>query len=97
MPNILLEAMASGLPIACSNRGPMPEVLGEAGVYFDPENAGSIASAILELIRSRDLRQRLAAAAFERARHYSWARCASETFDFLARAAAGIRGRRRSA
>src|SRR5204863_6991078 len=37
MPNILLEAMASGLPIACSKRGPMPEILGNAGVYFDPD------------------------------------------------------------
>ena len=35
MPNTLVEAMASGLPIACSDRGPMPEVLGDGGVLFD--------------------------------------------------------------
>ena len=34
---VLIENMASGLPIACSNRGPMPEVLKDGGVYFDPE------------------------------------------------------------
>lgn len=46
MPNILIESMAAGLPIACSNRGPMPEVLGDAGIYFDPEDAASIACAV---------------------------------------------------
>ena len=38
MPNTLVEAMAIGLPIACSDRGPMPEVLRDGGVYFDPED-----------------------------------------------------------
>jgi glycosyltransferase involved in cell wall biosynthesis len=38
LPNILLEAMAAGLPIACSDRGPMPEALGDAGCYFNPED-----------------------------------------------------------
>ena len=42
LPIILIEKMASGLPIACSNKGPMPEVLGSAGVYFDPENSYEI-------------------------------------------------------
>ena len=37
LPITMLEAMASGIPICSSNRGPMPEVLGEAGSYFDPE------------------------------------------------------------
>lgn len=84
MPNILLEGMASGLPIACSNRGPMPEVLGNAGVYFDPEKPEDIARALQELIDSPELRARLAKASFERARDYSWKTCASDTFTFLA-------------
>jgi len=41
-PIILLEAMAAGLPIACSNKGPMPEVLGDAGIYFNPLSIDSI-------------------------------------------------------
>ncbi len=85
MPNILLEGMASGLPIACSRRGPMPEVLGDAGMYFDPESAVDIARALRELIDSPALRTRLAQASFDRAQVYSWTRCASETFDFLAK------------
>jgi glycosyltransferase involved in cell wall biosynthesis len=87
MPNILLEGMAAGLPIACSRMGPMPEVLGGAGVYFDPENAQSIAESLRELIRSRALRARLAQDAFARAQSYSWKRCADDTFGFFARIA----------
>lgn len=83
MPNILLEAMASGLPIACSNYGPMPEVLGDSGSYFDPLDPDSIARAIRVLAEDWELRQRCAAGAFARAREFSWDRCANETFGFL--------------
>jgi glycosyltransferase involved in cell wall biosynthesis len=91
MPNILLEAMASGLPIACSDRGPMPEVLGDAGVYFDPEDVESIKQALQQLILSPALRAAKARVAFERAGGYSWRRCADETFGFLAEVAAAFR------
>lgn len=84
MPNILLETMASGLPIACSNRGPMPEVLGDSGVYFDPVQSVDIARALRELIDSPELRSQLAAASYQRSQQYSWQRCAEETFEFLA-------------
>lgn len=91
MPNILVEAMSAGLPIACSGKGPMPEVLGDAGVYFDAEQPGEIASVLRSLIESPQLRASLAQRAFERARQYSWERCARETFSFLARCA-GLAG-----
>lgn len=87
MPNILLEGMAAGLPMACSHMGPMPEVLGDAGIYFDPEDASSIARVLGELITSSDLRAQLAQAAYDRAQAFSWKRCADETFGFLARIA----------
>jgi glycosyltransferase involved in cell wall biosynthesis len=87
MPNILLEGMAAGLPMACSQMGPMPEVLGDAGIYFDPEDANSIARALRELVESPDLRAQLAQAAFDRAQVFTWKRCADETFGFLARIA----------
>ena len=87
LPNILIEAMAAGLPIACSDRSSMPEVLGDAGVYFDPEDPAAIAQALGELIQSPQLRAAKARAAFERAGSYTWARCARETFDFLAQCA----------
>ncbi len=81
---ILTESMSAGLPIACSKRSAMPEILGEAGVYFDPEDSDDIARALRELIDSADLRARLAQASFERSKAFSWERCARETFAFLA-------------
>jgi glycosyltransferase involved in cell wall biosynthesis len=83
MPNILIESMAAGLPIACANRGPMPEMLGEAGRYFDPENPVSIADAVRKLAADPELRAEKAAAASAAAAQFSWSRCATETFEFL--------------
>jgi len=88
MPNILLEGMAAGLPLACSRRGPMPEMLGAAGVYFDPERPEEIAAAIRQLIESAEYRAKLAEEAYQRAQAYSWQRCANETFELLAQVAA---------
>lgn len=87
MPNILLEGMAAGLPMACSRMGPMPEFLGDAGEYFDPLEPADIARALRNLIRSSELRARHAQAGYERALGYSWARCADDTFAFLANVA----------
>jgi glycosyltransferase involved in cell wall biosynthesis len=83
MPNTLVEGMAAGLPIACSDRGPMPEVLRDGGVYFDPEDPVSIASAVEKLLADRHLRARLARRATELSLEYSWERCARETWTFL--------------
>jgi glycosyltransferase involved in cell wall biosynthesis len=83
--NILLEAMAAGLPIASSNRGPMPEVLGEAGIYFDPENPENISESIQMLLKDPILRERKAFAAYERAKTYTWDNCTQATFDFINR------------
>lgn len=84
MPNTLIEAMAAGLPIACSNRGPMPEILADGGVYFDPENVDSVAVAVEQLTINQTLRMRVAQRAKELSKQYSWSRCAHETFLFVA-------------
>jgi glycosyltransferase involved in cell wall biosynthesis len=84
---ILTEAMSAGLPIACSNQSAMPELLGHAGVYFDPERPAEIASAIRKLFNSSELRFRLACESFEKVQEYSWKRCADETFSFIAQVA----------
>jgi glycosyltransferase involved in cell wall biosynthesis len=87
MPNILLEGMAAGLPMACSRLGPMPEILGDAGEYFNPLDPVDIAGAVRKLLESPRLRAHYARAAYERARCYSWERCASDTLEFLANVA----------
>ena len=84
MPVTLLEAMAVGLPIACANRGPMQEVLADAGVYFDPEDAESIADAVEQIINDPNLRVRIAQKAKILSDQYSWSRCANETWAFIA-------------
>ena len=83
LPNTLLEAMASGLPIACSDRGPMPEILKDGGVYFDPEKPDSIAKAVKTIIKDYALRVRIARKAKELSEQYSWARCSADTWQFI--------------
>jgi glycosyltransferase involved in cell wall biosynthesis len=92
LPNILLEAMAAGLPIATSSGGPMPEILGESGLYFDPLKPESIAKALRRLADDADLRGRLAAGAYARAGQFSWEQCAQSTFRFLASVLEEARG-----
>lgn len=83
MPNTLVEAMAAGLPIACSDRGPMPEVLQGGGVYFNPEEPASIFEAVKSIIENKSLRTQIARIALERSKLFSWRRCAEETWRYL--------------
>ncbi|MFZ4671042.1 MAG: glycosyltransferase family 4 protein [Flavobacterium sp.] len=83
MPNTLIEAMSVGLPIACSNRGPMPEVLKDAGVYFNPDCPISIANSIESYLKDELLVHNNAINANQLSRNYSWERCSRETFAFL--------------
>jgi len=83
MPNILLESMASGLPILSSNMGPMPEILGENGIYFNPLSVDEIENAIVKSIESIDLMFELSKKSFMKAKSYSWKNCADETFKFI--------------
>ena len=80
----LIEAMSAGLPIACSNRSAMPELLGDAGVYFDPESSASTAFELHKFISSPMLRASKADMAFRRAQQFSWVKCAEQTFRYLA-------------
>ena len=84
LPNVILEAMASGLPIASSSAGPMPEILGDAAVYFDANDAGSISQSIHTLFSCPELRARIACGAYERSLRFSWRNCSDETFGFIA-------------
>jgi len=83
MPNILLEGMASGLPIACSNMGPMPEILKDGGLYFNPEIPQEIEYTIEDFLLNVDLRRSKSKISFEEAKNYSWNECAKNTFQFL--------------
>lgn len=69
----VLEAMAAGCPVAASRRGALPEVLGGAGVLFEPENAADVARAVMETLERRD---ELAQGGRRQAAQFTWERCA---------------------
>jgi len=84
---ILTEAMAMGMPIACSAKSSLPETLDQAGIYFEPEDVTSIETAILELYKNPDLRTTLSTAALTRSKTFDWKICARDTMVFLAETA----------
>jgi glycosyltransferase involved in cell wall biosynthesis len=75
----VLEAMARGVPGACSDRASMPEVAGDAALLFDPNDSVAIRAAIERLLGDAGLREQLSTAGLERAAQFSWERCARET------------------
>ncbi len=75
----VIEAMACGTPVACSNVTSLPEVAGEAALYFDPASVEEMASAIARLAGDEGLRQELSQAGMRRAASFSWRRAAEET------------------
>ncbi|MBM3952886.1 MAG: glycosyltransferase family 4 protein [Rhodospirillales bacterium] len=87
--NPLVEAMACGTPIACSNTSAMPEIVGEAALYFDPLDPVAIAEACLQMIESDNLRASLAAKGLDRSRKFSWEECGRRVADVLVEAGAG--------
>jgi glycosyltransferase involved in cell wall biosynthesis len=85
--NPLLEAMARGVPIAASNTAAMPEVIGDAGLTFDPDNAREIASRIATLLVDPQMRVKLGEKAAKRAQSFTWEETARRTLDVLRSAA----------
>jgi len=83
MPNILIEAMSAGLPIACSNYGSMPEILGEAGIYFNPTSVLETEKALELLVKNLELRKLISFAAYFRSKNFDWKKCSTETFSYI--------------
>ncbi|MCR9104052.1 MAG: glycosyltransferase family 4 protein [Gammaproteobacteria bacterium] len=79
----VIEALACGTPVLSSELGSLPEVAGDAGVYFDPFSADSIAAAIVQVASDSELRQRLAENGTRRAQEFTWHRAARLTLGYL--------------
>jgi glycosyltransferase involved in cell wall biosynthesis len=82
----VLEAMARGVPVACSDRGSLREVAGAAAKLFDPESPPAIATAVEELLADPAEAERLRAAGREQASRFSWRATARATLASYARA-----------
>ena len=85
--NPLVEAMACGAPIACSNTAAIPEVAGDAAEYFDPYDADDMARVISALLSDDARREELSRLGVERAKMYSWEVTARKTADVFIEAA----------
>jgi glycosyltransferase involved in cell wall biosynthesis len=79
----ILEALAAGIPMACSDVEPMSGVAGDAAVKFDPDNVDAIAAAMLRITKDEALRTRLAEAGPRQAAKFSWKATAEGTLETL--------------
>jgi glycosyltransferase involved in cell wall biosynthesis len=82
----VLEAMRRGVPVACSRASAMPEVAGDAALYFDPLDPVGMGETILRVLDDPDLRRRLAEAGVRRSGRFSWRATAEGTLASLERA-----------
>jgi len=83
----VLEAMACGCPVICSNAASLPEVAGDAALFIDPYEVDGLASAIDKLVDDSTLRIDLIHKGFERVAQFSWKRAAEETLDVFRKVA----------
>ena len=79
--------MACGLPVCASNTSSLPEVIGEAGLLFDPMDVPALTACLVRLLTDEALRRRLRAAGIERAAGFTWERAARATLEELEAAA----------
>ena len=75
----IVEAMASGCPVVTSTAFSMPEIAGDAALLVDPYNIESLIAVTHRLLTNRSLREELVGLGLQRARRFSWNRCADET------------------
>jgi glycosyltransferase involved in cell wall biosynthesis len=82
----VLEAMARGVPVACSDTSSLPEVAGDAALFFDPLDAWEMAHQIKRLLSDVQLAELLVERGYRRCEQFSWRRTAERTLDSYRRA-----------
>jgi glycosyltransferase involved in cell wall biosynthesis len=81
----VIESMACGTPVACSNAAALPEVGGAAATYFDPTDTDSMALAIRQLLESVEQRKEHQRLGFENIKRFTWSSCAEKHLDVYRR------------
>ncbi len=71
----ILEAMAAGTPVVCSDRGALPEVVGDAAILVNPENPEDIANGIYKVLNDESIHRNLVKKGKERIKLFSWGKC----------------------
>jgi glycosyltransferase involved in cell wall biosynthesis len=84
---VQLEAMACGCPVIGARAGAIPEVVGDAGLLFEPHDVDALAQALLRVIEDGALRADLVGRGLARAARFTWGECAAQTLAVLREAA----------
>jgi glycosyltransferase involved in cell wall biosynthesis len=79
----VIEAMACGIPAACARAASLPETAEHAALYFDPRDPEDMADRMVSLATDRELHKRCAELGLERARAFSWDKCAQRTLEII--------------
>ena len=79
----VLEAMASGVPVACARAASLPETAGHAALYFDPGNAEDMADRMVTLAGDRDIYRQCRQLGIERAQTFTWDACVERTLQII--------------
>ncbi|EKE20082.1 MAG: glycosyl transferase, group 1 [uncultured bacterium] len=79
----VLEAFASGVPVICANNSSLPEVGGDASLYFEGNSATDLQEKIQSILESPALREELVKRGTERVKEFSWEKCAKSTLDII--------------
>lgn len=85
-----LEAMAYRCPVISSNTSSMPEVIGDAGLYFDPNSVEELALQLTKIFESSDLRNKLIQRGLARKEKFTWRKCADETLALYQKYSRGL-------
>ena len=79
----ILEAFASQIPVVCANNSSLPEVAGDAALYFENNNAGDLAQKIQQVLENPELKNSLIQKGLMQLQKFSWEKCAQETLEFF--------------
>jgi O-antigen biosynthesis alpha-1,2-mannosyltransferase len=95
-PSPILEAMVTGCPVVTSNRFGTQELADNAAILVDPESVESIAKGMKKVVLDKAVHAQLIENGYERAKQFSWKKCAEETLDVLEKAYTAPKIKRRS-